>query len=87
MRLRIGAKLPLKPFVLLDSNGHSTVKPITGTLVYINEPHRFFTAEFVFPNGGSFRESFKFHYKSDLLHKKTVSQGGAFRNCRKKFFT
>ena len=83
MQLKIGTKLPLKQFVLLDSNGRSTVKPIMGTVVYINKPHRFFTAEFTFPNGGSFRESFKFCYKSDLLRKKDAWNGRAYTTWKK----
>ena len=86
MRLEIGTKLQLRPSICIDTLGRSTGKPLEGTVVYINKPHRFFTAEFVFPTGGSFRESFKFHYKSDLARKQTPKQGGAFRNCKKKFF-
>jgi hypothetical protein len=84
MRLEIGTKLMLMPFVCLDKRGNTSTKPIEGTVVYINKPHRYFTAEFVFPKG-SFREAFKFHYKSDLMPKKKTG-GGAFCNCEKKFF-
>lgn len=85
MRLEIGTKLKLLPSICVDNLGRTTSKPIEGTAVYINKPHRFFTAEFVFPNG-SFREAFKFHYKSDLAHKQIKPGGGAFGNCKKKFF-
>lgn len=86
MRLEIGTKLQLRPSICIDTLGRSTSKPLEGTVVYINKPHRYFTAEFVFPTGGSFRESFKFYYKSDLARKQTSTQGGAFRGCKKKFF-
>lgn len=85
MRLEIGTKLMLMPYVCLDKRGNTSTKPIEGTVVYINKPHRYFTAEFTFPNG-SFREAFKFHYKSDLAHKQIKPGGGAFGNCKKKFF-
>lgn len=80
MKLRIGTKLQLSPYVLTDSR-YTEQKKITGTVVYINKPHRFFTAEFVLPYG-TFRESFKFHYKSDLLHKPKQASERAFRTCR-----
>lgn len=88
MRLEIGTKLLLRPSICVDTLGRATSKPIEGTVVYINKPHRYFTAEFVFPTGGSFRESFKFYYKTDLAHKpKPTGGGGAFCNCKKKFYT
>lgn len=83
MKLEIGTKLKLLPSICIDGLGRSSQKPIDCTVVYINKPHRYFTAEFVFPNG-SFRESFKFHYKSDLAVKQSNPFGGAFRSCQHK---
>ena len=85
MKLEIGTKLKLLPSICVDGLGRSLQKPIDCTVVYINKPHRYFTAEFTFPNG-SFRESFKFHYKSDLARKPRQSGGGAFCNCKKKYY-
>lgn len=78
MQLRIGTKLKLRPAISVDNLGRSVYKAMPCTVVYINKPHRFFTAEFVFPNGGSFRESFKFHYKSDVVPKKLYPNTRAF---------
>jgi hypothetical protein len=70
---RIGDVLPLVPIICLDKKGDITHKPLPGTIVYINDEHRYFTAEFRFPRG-SFRESFKFNYASDLLTKEDVKK-------------
>lgn len=63
MNIYIGAKLPLTPHILIDGRflGRKQ-KTVTGTVVYINRKHRYFTAEFAFP-GGKYRESFKFREK------------------------
>jgi hypothetical protein len=58
--IELGMTVWLKPFVLVDYLGRTIDKPIPGTVVYINEPHSFFTVEFKFPSGGHYRESFKF---------------------------
>ena len=60
MDIKNGETLMLLPFVLCDSAGRQRFDPVPGTVVYINEPHRYFTAEFKVPSGGHFRESFKF---------------------------
>ena len=67
--IKLGNTLMLKPFVCLDKIGRTITKPIPGTIVYINHKHRYFTAEFKFDHG-SFRESFKFYLKGDLICQK-----------------
>lgn len=63
--VRVGEKLMLKPTVCLDRFGRANIEPIEGTVVYVNFPHRYFTAEFSFP-GGRIRESFKYYTKDDM---------------------
>ena len=58
MKIQVGAKLPLAPFVFADKR-YLHQKTYTGTVVYVNSKHRYFTARFDFP-GGSFFESFKY---------------------------
>lgn len=58
--IELGRTVWLKPYVLIDYYGRAVDKPIPGKVVYINEPHRYFTVEFKFPGGGDYRESFKF---------------------------
>lgn len=58
--IELGMIFNLIPSMQLDRLGRSVTKPIPGTVVYINEPHRFFTVEFKFPSGCHYRESFKF---------------------------
>ena len=58
--IELGKTVWLKPFELIDRFGRTVDKPLPGKVVYINEPHRFFTVEFTLPNGGRYRESFKF---------------------------
>ncbi len=58
--IELGTTVWLKPFVLVDYFGRTDNKPIPGKVVYINEPHRFFSVEFKFPGGGKYRESYKF---------------------------
>jgi hypothetical protein len=45
---------------MVDFFGRAINRPIPCKVVYINEPHSFFTVEFNFPSGGHYRESFKF---------------------------
>lgn len=66
MRIRIGETVILKPYIECSRVNFSVNDPMPATIVYINWPHRFFTAEFHFPGGGHFRESFKFILKEDL---------------------
>ena len=63
--IAVGEKLKLKPSICLDKTGRTEQRAIEGTIVYVNFPHRYFTAEFKFP-GGSIRESFKFYTKDDM---------------------
>lgn len=80
--IQIGDVLQLTPVVCLDKNGKATRK-ILGTVVYINEEHRYFTAEFVFPETkGRFRESFKFILNSDKAVKPYNSSGAQFHRVR-----
>lgn len=58
--IELGTVLMLTPFVNVDYVGRAISKPVPGKVVYINEPHRFFTVEFKFPGGSHYRESFKF---------------------------
>ena len=63
-KLYIGAKLMLAPFAPSANmtNYNKTIGKdlrLPCTVVYINRPHRYFTALFEFQYG-SFRESFKF---------------------------
>lgn len=62
---RIGKTIKLMPAVSIDKNGLTNEKPIPAKIVYINWPHRYFTAEFTYP-GGNIRESFKFYLEGDL---------------------
>ena len=63
---KLGAIIRLIPFVHLDKYGFADTKPIPAKIVYVNWKHRYFTAEFKYPHGGSFRESFKFVEEGDL---------------------
>lgn len=76
----LGEIMKLKPEVLCDKTGHATVKAIPGKVVYINEKHRFFTAEFIFPaTNGRFRESFKFYNEWDFAKKEEpIGYKGAY---------
>ena len=58
--IEIGRTVWLRPFELIDFHGRTIDEPLPGKVVYINEPHKFFTVEFKFPSGGHYRESFKF---------------------------
>ena len=58
--INIGQTLKLTPFIMVDYFGRAINRPIPCKVVYINEPHKFFTVEFRFPSGGHYRESFKF---------------------------
>lgn len=66
MKIKIGETVMLKPNVDCSRTCYSVDDPKPATIVYINLPHRFFTAEFHFPGGGHFRESFKFVLREDL---------------------
>lgn len=64
-KLYIGAKLMLAPFAPTAADqtaGKKTIHPCT--VVYINFPHRYFTAMFEYKYG-SFSESFKFLLPGD----------------------
>lgn len=58
--IELGMVFMLTPFVNVDYVGRAISKPVPSKVVYINEPHRFFTVEFKFPSGCHYRESFKF---------------------------
>lgn len=80
--IKIGDVLQLTPVVCIDKNGRATQK-IPGKVVYINEEHRYFTAEFNFPEtGGRFRESFKFILNSDKAEKPSSTPGAQFHRVR-----
>lgn len=68
---QIGDTVYLVPYVNLDKKGQTDDKPIPGKVVYINRPHRFFTAEFSYPSG-SIRESFKFCPRGELCHEQSL---------------
>lgn len=65
--LRIGAKLRIAPSTFYDPHGAMLPggNSISGTVVYINERHRYFTLEYQFMFG-KFRESFKYIKESDI---------------------
>ena len=58
--IELGMSLKLTPFIMIDIFGRAVNKPIPCKVVYINEPHKYFTVEFKFPSGGHYKESFKF---------------------------
>lgn len=58
--IKVGQKLKLIPCVFKGMFYVDEAKPCE--VVYVNQSHRYFTAEFIFP-GGKFRESFKFSEK------------------------
>lgn len=62
---KIGAKIPLNPYINTDCLGRKVRGATTGTVVYINRKHRFFIAEFESP-GGKIREAFKFCMRDDF---------------------
>jgi len=65
MNLYIGKKMMLTPEVFIDKSGKlMNEKDYPCKVVYINRPHRFFTAEFEFPLG-NIRESFKYTEEKD----------------------
>ena len=53
--IELGKTVWLKPFVMVDYLGRAIDKPIPGTVVYVNEPHSYFTVEFKFPSGGHYK--------------------------------
>ncbi len=59
--IEMGQAVRFKPFE--DTKGFgsrdNTQEPVTGKVVYINEPHKWFTAEYNC-NGVKLRKSFKF---------------------------
>lgn len=63
---KLGAIIQLIPAIHIDTNGLTDTRPIPAKIVRINWKHRYFTAEFKYPHGGSFRESFKFAEEGDL---------------------
>lgn len=62
-KIELGAKLPLKPYIT-----EGLPKKIKGEVVYINNEHHYFTAEFD-TDGGKYWESFKFFKPHELLKK------------------
>lgn len=62
---KIGDIVKVHPYVSLDKNGQTETEPIPGEIIYVNRPHRYFTARFIFPRGG-FNESFKFVLPEDI---------------------
>lgn len=68
----IGQVVPLTPQICVDKKGEITRNALPGTTVYINDEHRYFTAEFRFARGG-FRESFKFYRESDFAPTRTTN--------------
>ena len=58
--LEVGVNLKLIPTAAVDYYGRTLAKPLPCKVVYINHKHRFYTVEFTFPDGGKYRESFKF---------------------------
>ncbi len=65
MNIRIGTEMELVPFINTYKVDGRPGKKLPCKVVYINRPHRYFTVEFKFTNGG-FRESYKFYEKGDL---------------------
>lgn len=56
----LGDKIRVTPSAFTDPQDKSSAQgEVTGTVVYINTAHRFFSVEFDL-NGFRFRESFKF---------------------------
>ena len=53
-----GVKVRFNPFAYIQSFGSSDVKgrEVTGTVVYVNRPHKWFSVEY----GNGLRASFKF---------------------------
>lgn len=86
--IKIGDVLQLTPIVCVDKNNRVT-KKMPGRVVYINLEHRYFTAEFVFPEtGGRFRESFKFILDGDKAIKPAFKCGAQhFREGKLKWQT
>ena len=57
----IGKKVAFIP-TMVDAGGSTKVdyiRPVKGVVIYVNERHRYFTAEY-YVNGVALRESFKF---------------------------
>lgn len=58
----LGKKVAFTP-TIVDSGSTTKVdyvRPVKGVVKYVNERHRYFTAEY-YINGVAVRESFKFH--------------------------
>jgi hypothetical protein len=69
---QIGQVISLIPVICVDKKGEITRKALPGKIVYINDEHNYFTAEFTFKRG-SFRESFKFYRESDFPPQRTIN--------------
>ena len=59
--IKVGQKMKLIPTAIDTNEMFHRASPCT--VVYVNEKHRYFTAEFIFSGGGKFWESFKFAEK------------------------
>lgn len=59
--IKVGQKVRFDPFEAITGFGSSDNqgKPVTGTVVMVNEPHKWFSVEYNF-GGGKMRYSFKF---------------------------
>ena len=66
MKIRIGTQLQMVPTINIYKNQSNDTKKLPCTVVYINREHRFFTVEYKFLYG-SFRESYKFYERGDLV--------------------
>ena len=76
--VKIGAKIKVRPGAFNERTvGHYDVVYATGTVVYINRPHKYFTVQIDLP-GGSFLESFKFVERKDD-HDRPGNGSGAFK--------
>ena len=64
MEIKLGERVAFKPSAFTffkDDAGERQIKTVSGTIVYINLPHRYFTVEYPLGNRGKLlRESFKF---------------------------
>lgn len=59
MKPKVGMKVRFDPFGHIQSFGSSDVRGnfVTGTVVYVNKPHKWFSVEY----GEGLRTSFKFY--------------------------
>ena len=76
--IKLGARIRVKPGAFNERySGRCDVVYNTGTVVYINRPHKYFTVRIDLP-GGSFLESFKFIERNDVRDR----LGNGFAACK-----